>query len=89
MIIESTALFMYTIKDLCQLVESVCMLIDCPSCILYPSIQQILLGIYSSFDRIGSKGKRSSCRFNDSEVSCELLAFLTGPCAAKHRRLKP
>lgn len=88
MIIESTTLFMYTTKDLCQLVASVCMLIACPSCVLCTSRQQIFLGINTPFDRSGSNGKRSSYNFNVCKVSCELLAFLTGPSAASHR-LKP
>jgi len=79
MIIERTALFMYATKDMCQLVASVCMLIACPSCILYTSRQQIFLGINTPLDRSGSNGKRSSYNFNDGKVSCGILAFLTWP----------
>jgi len=79
MIIESTALFMYTTRDLCQLVASAYMLTACPSCILYMFRQHIFLGINTPFNRSGSNGKQSSYNFNGGKISSELLAFLTGP----------
>jgi hypothetical protein len=76
MIIESTALFMYTTKDQCQLVASVCMLIVCLSCISYTSRQQIFLGINTPFDRSGSNGKRSSYNLKSVTLAVNFWHFL-------------